>query len=78
MPPNGSQLLSPGAFLAKIGTDLQAARQADQEVAAVLAKHVLIGTPSDNAVALAKEALVRLAEQRAALPEVSDDVAYIP
>ena len=77
MSTNGSQLVSPGAFLAQIGTDLQAARQADKDVAAVLAKHLLIAAPSDNAVALAKEALVRLAEQRAALPEVSDGVADV-
>ncbi len=77
MPPNGSQPLPPGAVLAKIGTDLQAARQGDKDVAAVLAEHLLIAAPSDNAVALAKVALVRLAEQRAAHPEISDGVADI-
>lgn len=77
MRPNGSQRICPAAFLATVGTDLKAAKQADTDVAAILAEHLLVATPSDNAVTLAKNALVRLAEQRASYSEVADGVADI-
>lgn len=77
LPTDGNQLPSPGEFLAKIGRDLQAGTEGDKDLAAVLAKHLLIATPADNAVTLAKEALMRLAEQRAAHPEMSDGVTNV-
>lgn len=77
LPLNGTERLCPEAFLAKVGTDLKAAKQADSDVAAILAEYLLAATASDNAVNLAKDALVRLAEERASYPEVADGVADI-
>jgi hypothetical protein len=59
---------TPEAFLKNLGNRLKTSAGVDGELAAILAAHILQGAPADNAVTLAKNAIVRLAEKRAKSP----------
>ncbi len=57
---------SPEAFLAKLGTALGAQPGADAELATILAAYLIKAVSAQNAVASAKDAILKLAARRAA------------
>jgi hypothetical protein len=63
---------TPETFLKSVGATLKAAAGADEELADVLASHILITSPHADAVNRAKAAIVALAEKRAKPPEALD------
>lgn len=56
---------TPAAFLNKLGKNLAELEEVDRDLVAILATHILQGAPAVNAVTLAKDAIVKLAEKRA-------------
>ena len=56
---------TPEVFLAKLGTALGAQPQADAELATILTAHLIKADPAQNAVASAKDAILKLAAERA-------------
>lgn len=56
---------SPAQFLADVAKGLKAKADVDQELAAIVEKHILVGAADEKAVANAKAAIVALAAQRA-------------
>jgi hypothetical protein len=57
---------TPDAFLKALGESLSANADVDQSVANILAKNILKGAPDANAVSQAKDAILKLAAERAA------------
>ena len=66
-------LETPDAFLKALGDSLKAKEGVDAELAGILTTHILKAAPAQNAVAQAKDAIVKLAAERANPPEA--DVA---
>jgi hypothetical protein len=56
---------TPVAFLKRLGEGLKGSEEVDRDVAAIIATHILQGAPAPNAVTLAKDAFLKLAEKRA-------------
>ena len=58
-------LETPDAFLSALGESLKAKGDVDADLAAILTEHILKAVPALNAVAQAKDAIVKLAAERA-------------
>ncbi len=69
-----SEAESPADFLVNLGNALREREGVDLGLADILAKHLLTATPAVDAVAKAKDAIVKLAAARAdpPKPEVGD------
>ncbi|MDJ0275884.1 hypothetical protein QLH51_03590 [Sphingomonas sp. 2R-10] len=63
-------LETPDAFLKALGERLKAKDGVDTDLAAILTTHILKAAPATNAVAQAKDAIVKLASERADPPKV--------
>ena len=63
-------LETPDAFLKALGESLKAKEGVDADLAAILTEHILKVAPSTNAVAQAKDAIVKLAVERTTPPKV--------
>lgn len=61
---------TPDAFLNALGEGLKAKEGVDTDLAAILTTHILKATPALNAVTQAKDAIVKLASERADPPKV--------
>ncbi|MEQ8349162.1 MAG: hypothetical protein RIB84_04995 [Sneathiellaceae bacterium] len=72
--PAAAETESIAEFLKNLGKVLREKENMDSDLADILAKHLLTATPAVDAVAKAKEAIVKLAVARAdpPKPEVSD------
>lgn len=70
MDDEAKSLETPGAFLKALGESLKAKDGVDSDLAAILTTHILKADPAANAVALAKDAIVKLASERANPPKV--------
>lgn len=66
-------LETPDAFLKDLGKSLKAKDGVDTELAAILTTHILKAAQAQNAVAQAKDAIVKLASKRADPPKVEVD-----
>lgn len=64
---NGEEepLETPDAFLQALGESLKAKDDVDTDLTAILTTHILKVAPAPNAVAQAKDAIVKLAGERA-------------
>lgn len=60
---------APDAFLKALGEGLKAKDGVDAGLADILKAHILKAAPAQNAVALAKDAILRLAGERANPPK---------
>jgi hypothetical protein len=60
---------TPDAFLKALGESLKGKEGVDAGVADILKTHILKVAPSPNAVALAKDAILKLAGERANPPK---------
>ena len=56
---------TPAAFLTGVATTLKSSDDLDEDLAEILATHVLVAEPAKDAVANAKAAIVALAQRRA-------------
>ncbi len=65
---------SPDAFLEALGESLKGKEGVDVGLADILKGHILKAAPAQNAVALAKDAILKLAGERAnpSKPEVAN------
>ncbi len=63
---------APEAFLKALGKNLKGTEGIDTGLADILETHVLKVTPTQNAVAQAKDAILRLAGERANPPKPED------
>lgn len=63
-------LETPDAFLKALGESLKAKDGVDTDLAAILTTHILKATPAANAIAQAKDAIVKLATERANPPKL--------
>lgn len=63
-------LETPDAFLKALGESLKAKEGVDADLAGVLTTHILKAAPALNAVAQAKDAILKLAAERANPPKV--------
>ena len=63
MPADG--LETPAVFLSALGKTLRENEQLDSDLAEILSGHLLTGTPAIDAVIKARNAIVKLAEERA-------------
>jgi hydroxymethylpyrimidine/phosphomethylpyrimidine kinase len=70
MDAEANQLETPDAFLKALGESLRAKEGVDTDLAAILTAHILKGAPAPNAIAQAKDAIVKLASERADPPKV--------
>ena len=64
---------TPDEFLQALGKSLKGTEGVDAGMADILAAHILKATPVQNAVAQAKEAIVKLAAERAIPPKPEVD-----
>ncbi len=64
-----AEAASPADFLVNLGKALREKKNVDTGLADILAKHLLTATPADDAVAKAKDAIVKLAVARADPPK---------
>lgn len=66
---------SPEVFLTTLGESLTQREGVDADLADILKTHILKAVPAQNAVAQAKDAILKLAGQRAnpPKPEVAND-----
>jgi hypothetical protein len=60
---------TPDAFLEALAETLKGKEGADAGLADILKAHILKASPGQNAVAQAKDAILRLADERAAPPK---------
>ncbi|WP_157089887.1 hypothetical protein [Bosea sp. WAO] len=60
-------LETPDAFLKALGQSLKAKEGIDTDLTGILTTHILKAAPAQNAVAQAKDAIVKLAAERANL-----------
>lgn len=69
---NGEEkpLETPDDFLQALGKSLKANGDVDTDLAAILSTHILEVAPAPNAVAQARDAIVKLASERANLSKV--------
>jgi hypothetical protein len=58
-------LETPAEFLSALGKTLRENEQIDPDLAEILSGHLLTGTPANDAVMKARNAIVKLAEERA-------------
>lgn len=58
---------NPDVFLSKLGENLQKEEGVDAHLTEILCKHILTTAPAKDAIAVAKNAIVKLAESRAKL-----------
>lgn len=58
------EAVSASVFLQRVGEALSGAEGIDTELAAILASHILTDSPTSDAVARAKAAIVQLASER--------------
>jgi len=65
----GSEAESPADFLANLGKALRAKENSDVGLADILAKHLLSAAPAADAVAKARDAILKLAAERANRPK---------
>ncbi len=63
-------LETPDAFLEALGEGLKAKKGVDTDLASILTTHILKAVPAPNAVVQAKDAIVKLAAERANPPKV--------
>jgi hypothetical protein len=70
--PTAAEAESPAYFLANLGNALREKDNVDVGLVDILAKHLLTAAPAVDAVAKAKDAILKLAAERANLPEASD------
>ena len=63
-------LETPDAFLRAMGDNLKVSEGVDTDLVSILTMHILKANPAQNAIAQAKEAIVRLADERANRPKV--------
>ena len=63
---------TPEAFVAALGDSLSNSDRVDADLAGILKTHLLKIDPEDNAVAAAKDAIDKLAGERAAPPETEE------
>lgn len=63
-------LETPDAFLKVLGERLKAKEGVDTDLAVILTTHILKVAPAPNAVVQAKDAIVKLAAERANPPKV--------
>jgi hypothetical protein len=63
--PAAAEAASPADFLMSLGKALREQENTDADLADILAKHLLTATPAIDAVAKAKESIVKLAVLRA-------------
>lgn len=63
-------LETPDAFLKTLGERLNAKAGVDADLAAILTTHLLKAAPAQNAVVQAKDAIVKLATERANPPKL--------
>ena len=63
-------LETPDAFLKALGDSLKAKAGVDAELTGILTTYILKAAPAQNAVVLAKEAILKLAGERANPPKV--------
>ena len=61
---------TPNAFLEALGKGLKGKEGVDAALADILKTHILKAAPAQNAVALAKDAILNLAAERANPPKV--------
>jgi hypothetical protein len=61
---------TPTDFLSNLGNALRAKKEVDIGLADILAKHLLTAAPAANAVAMAKDAILELAGERANPPKL--------
>ena len=62
-------LETPDAFLKALGESIRSKEGIDTDLATILTMHILTADPALNAVAEAKDAIVKLASERADLPK---------
>lgn len=67
--PTAIEAETPADFLAKLGKALRESEGVDVGLADILSSHVLTAEPNVGAVAQAKDAILRLAGERANLPK---------
>jgi hypothetical protein len=70
--PTAAEMETPADFLANLGNALRQKEDVDVGLADILAKHLLTAAPAVDAVAQAKDAILKLAGERANPPEVAD------
>lgn len=63
-------LETPDAFLKALGESLKTKDGVDTDLAAILTTHILKAAPAANAIAQAKDAIVKLATERANPPKL--------
>ena len=63
---------TPEAFLIALGDRLKEKAGVDADLTDILMTHILKAAPAQNAVALAKNAILKLAGERAKPPEMAD------
>jgi len=63
-------LETPDSFLKALGEGLRAKDVIDSDLASILTTHILKAAPAPNAVAQAKDAIVKLASERANPPKM--------
>jgi hypothetical protein len=73
--PTEADLEAPADFLANLGNALHGKENVDVGLADILAKHLLTAAPAVDALARAKDAILKLAGERAnpPKPEVAND-----
>jgi hypothetical protein len=62
---------TPDEFLDALGKKLIVTEGVDKDLAGVLTTHILKATPTQNAIVQAKDAIMKLAEERANPPKVA-------
>jgi len=71
--PTAAEAESPADFLANLGNALREKENVDLGLADILAKYLLTGAPAGDAVAKAKDAILKLAGERANPPKPEMD-----
>jgi hypothetical protein len=71
---NGEEVAdSPDEFLKALAGRLKGAVGVDDGIAGILEAHILKATPTQNAVSQAKDAILKLAAERASSPKPGGD-----
>jgi hypothetical protein len=72
--PAAAEVETPADFLTNLGTTLRAKENIDVDLADILARHLLTVSPAADALTKAKEAILKLASERAAaaVPELAN------
>lgn len=67
--PAAAEVETPADFLANLGNALRGKENVDVGLADILAKHLLTASPAVDALTKAKDAILKLASERANLPK---------